>query len=186
MKAGTAGCLRGSAVLSRGRLCRRGIYLINLLEQLGAYGMSRSWIMHSTMFLGDVVSGGSPCDPMERSPGDLYRGIRRMMAITRPTTSVKASSSSRTRGVRLGGSSVTAAGRHERQMIEKSWPKARTPMIHFIPAHNMVQKAESTARPYRVDPKHPQPTSIVPGLGNRPEYEFRHPKPRPLRNWRNF
>ena len=124
----------------------RGIITsINMLESLGAYEESEGLDYAFYDVLGDVVCGGFAMPIRDGKAEEIYIVVSgEMMAmyaannISKGIVKFAASGS-----VRLGGLICNSrAVDNEAEMIEKFAAKLGTKMIHFVPRHNDVQRAE--------------------------------------------
>lgn len=124
----------------------RGIITsINMLESLGAYEESEELDYAFYDVLGDVVCGGFAMPIRDGKAEEIYIVVSgEMMAmyaannISKGIVKFAASGS-----VRLGGLICNSrAVDNEAEMIEKFAAKLGTKMIHFVPRHNDVQRAE--------------------------------------------
>jgi nitrogenase iron protein NifH len=124
----------------------RGIITsINMLESLGAYEESEELDYAFYDVLGDVVCGGFAMPIRDGKAEEIYIVVSgEMMAmyaannISKGIVKFAASGS-----VRLGGLICNSrAVDNEAEMIEKFAEKLGTKMIHFVPRHNDVQRAE--------------------------------------------
>jgi nitrogenase iron protein NifH len=124
----------------------RGIITsINMLEQLGAYDADKALDYAFYDVLGDVVCGGFAMPIRDGKAEEIYIVVSgEMMAMYAANNICKGIVKFAQAGaVRLGG--LICNSRlvdNERQMIEELAKKLGTQMIHFVPRHNMVQKAE--------------------------------------------
>lgn len=124
----------------------RGIITsINMLESLGAYEESEGLDYAFYDVLGDVVCGGFAMPIRDGKAEEIYIVVSgEMMAmyaannISKGIVKFAASGS-----VRLGGLICNSrAVDNEAEMIEKFAAILGTKMIHFVPRHNDVQRAE--------------------------------------------
>ncbi|MBU0682103.1 MAG: nitrogenase iron protein [Proteobacteria bacterium] len=124
----------------------RGIITsINMLESLGAYEESEGLDYAFYDVLGDVVCGGFAMPIRDGKAEEIYIVVSgEMMAmyaannISKGIVKFAASGS-----VRLGGLICNSrAVDNEAEMIQKFAAKLGTKMIHFVPRHNDVQRAE--------------------------------------------
>ena len=124
----------------------RGIITsINMLEQLGAYDESENLDYVFYDVLGDVVCGGFAMPIREGKAEEIYIVCSgEMMAMYAANNISKGILKfAKTGNVRLGGLICNSRKvDNEREMIEKFAEKLGTHMIHFVPRHNDVQRAE--------------------------------------------
>jgi nitrogenase iron protein NifH len=124
----------------------RGIITsINMLEQLGAYDESEGLDYVFYDVLGDVVCGGFAMPIREGKAEEIYIVCSgEMMAMYAANNISKGILKFAANGVvRLGGLICNSRNvDNEREMIEKFAEKLGTHMIHFVPRHNDVQRAE--------------------------------------------
>ncbi len=124
----------------------RGIITsINMLEQLGAYDESENLDYVFYDVLGDVVCGGFAMPIREGKAEEIYIVCSgEMMAMYAANNISKGILKfAKTGNVRLGGLICNSRKvDNEREMIEKFAEKLGTQMIHFVPRHNDVQRAE--------------------------------------------
>ena len=124
----------------------RGIITsINMLEQLGAYDESEGLDYVFYDVLGDVVCGGFAMPIREGKAEEIYFVCSgEMMAMYAANNISKGILKfAKTGNVRLGGLICNSRKvDNEREMIEKFAEKLGTHMIHFVPRHNDVQRAE--------------------------------------------
>ena len=124
----------------------RGIITsINLLEQLGAYAESEALDYVFYDVLGDVVCGGFAMPIRDGKAEEIYIVCSgEMMAMYAANNISKGILKFATTGtVRLGGLICNSrVVDNEREMIEQFAKKLGTQMIHFVPRHNDVQRAE--------------------------------------------
>ncbi|XAE59338.1 nitrogenase iron protein [Termitidicoccus mucosus] len=124
----------------------RGIITsINMLEQLGAYDESEQLDYVFYDVLGDVVCGGFAMPIREGKAEEIYIVCSgEMMAMYAANNISKGILKfAKTGNVRLGGLICNSRKvDNEREMIEKFAEKLGTHMIHFVPRHNDVQRAE--------------------------------------------
>jgi nitrogenase iron protein NifH len=124
----------------------RGIITsINMLESLGAYNESEELDYAFYDVLGDVVCGGFAMPIRDGKAQEIYIVVSgEMMAMYAANNISKGIRKfAQTGDVRLGG--LICNSRmvdNEQQMIEKFAEKLGTHMIHFVPRHNDVQRAE--------------------------------------------
>ena len=124
----------------------RGIITsINMLESLGAYDESEGLDYAFYDVLGDVVCGGFAMPIRDGKAQEIYIVVSgEMMAMYAANNISKGIQKfARTGDVRLGG--LICNSRmvdNEREMIEEFAKKLGTQMIHFVPRHNDVQRAE--------------------------------------------
>jgi nitrogenase iron protein NifH len=124
----------------------RGIITsINMLEQLGAYDDSEQLDYVFYDVLGDVVCGGFAMPIREGKAEEIYIVCSgEMMAMYAANNISKGILKfAKTGAVRLGG--IICNSRkvdNEREMVEEFAKKLGTQMIHFVPRHNDVQRAE--------------------------------------------
>ena len=124
----------------------RGIITsINMLEQLGAYDETEKLDYVFYDVLGDVVCGGFAMPIREGKAEEIYIVCSgEMMAMYAANNISKGILKFAKNGtVRLGGLICNSRNvDNEREMIEKFAEKLGTKMIHFVPRHNDVQRAE--------------------------------------------
>lgn len=124
----------------------RGIITsINLLEQLGAYQESEHLDYVFYDVLGDVVCGGFAMPIREGKAEEIYIVCSgEMMAMYAANNISKGILKfAQTGVVRLGGLICNSRKvDNEREMVEKFAERLGTKMIHFVPRHNDVQRAE--------------------------------------------
>jgi len=124
----------------------RGIITsINMLEQLGAYGDDQKLDYVFYDVLGDVVCGGFAMPIRENKAEEIYIVCSgEMMAMYAANNISKGILKfAQTGKVRLGGLICNSRKvDNEREMIEAFAKKLGTQMIHFVPRHNDVQRAE--------------------------------------------
>jgi nitrogenase iron protein NifH len=124
----------------------RGIITsINMLEQLGAYHESEKLDYVFYDVLGDVVCGGFAMPIRENKAQEIYIVCSgEMMAMYAANNISKGILKfAQTGKVRLGGLICNSRKvDNEKEMIEEFAKKLGTRMIHFVPRHNDVQKAE--------------------------------------------
>ncbi|MCF8057135.1 MAG: nitrogenase iron protein [Desulfocapsa sp.] len=124
----------------------RGIITsINMLESLGAYEESEGLDYAFYDVLGDVVCGGFAMPIRDGKAEEIYIVVSgEMMAMYAANNISKGIVKFAQSGtVRLGGLICNSrAVDNEAEMIEKFAAKLGTKMIHFIPRHNDVQRAE--------------------------------------------
>ena len=124
----------------------RGIITsINMLEQLGAYDETEQLDYVFYDVLGDVVCGGFAMPIREGKAEEIYIVCSgEMMAMYAANNISKGILKfAKTGTVRLGGLICNSRKvDNEREMIEKFAEKLGTKMIHFVPRHNDVQRAE--------------------------------------------
>ena len=124
----------------------RGIITsINLLEQLGAYQEDRKLDYTFYDVLGDVVCGGFAMPIREGKAEEIYIVVSgEMMAMYAANNICKGIQKFAENGVvRLGGLICNSRKvDNEREMIEQFAKRLGTQMIHFVPRHNDVQRAE--------------------------------------------
>jgi nitrogenase iron protein NifH len=124
----------------------RGIITsINMLEQLGAYdeGEGLDYVFYDV--LGDVVCGGFAMPIREGKAEEIYIVCSgEMMAMYAANNICKGIQKFAESGVvRLGGLICNSRKvDNEREMIEAFAKRLGTQMIHFVPRHNDVQRAE--------------------------------------------
>jgi nitrogenase iron protein NifH len=122
----------------------RGIITsINLLEQLGAYEKDLDYTFYDV--LGDVVCGGFAMPIREGKAQEIYIVVSgEMMAMYAANNICKGIVKyAEAGGVRLGGLICNSRKTdREDELIEALAAKLGTQMIHFIPRHNDVQRAE--------------------------------------------
>jgi nitrogenase iron protein NifH len=124
----------------------RGIITaINMLEQLGGYEESEKLDYVFYDVLGDVVCGGFAMPIREGKAEEIYIVCSgEMMAMYAANNICKGIMKfAQTGKVRLGG--IICNSRkvdNEREMIEEFAKRLGTQMIHFVPRHNDVQRAE--------------------------------------------
>jgi nitrogenase iron protein NifH len=122
----------------------RGIITsINLLEQLGAYEKQLDYTFYDV--LGDVVCGGFAMPIREGKAQEIYIVVSgEMMAMYAANNICKGIVKyAEAGGVRLGGLICNSRKTdREDELIEALAAKLGTQMIHFIPRHNDVQRAE--------------------------------------------
>jgi len=124
----------------------RGIITsINMLEQLGAYHESEKLDYVFYDVLGDVVCGGFAMPIRENKAQEIYIVCSgEMMAMYAANNISKGILKfAQTGKVRLGGLICNSRKvDNEKEMIEEFAKKLGTRMIHFVPRHNDVQRAE--------------------------------------------
>ncbi len=124
----------------------RGIITsINMLESLGAYEESEELDYAFYDVLGDVVCGGFAMPIRDGKAEEIYIVVSgEMMAMYAANNISKGIVKFAQSGsVRLGGLICNSrAVDNEAEMIEKFAAKLGTKMIHFVPRHNDVQRAE--------------------------------------------
>jgi nitrogenase iron protein NifH len=124
----------------------RGIITsINLLEQLGAYDEKEQLDYVFYDVLGDVVCGGFAMPIREGKAQEIYIVCSgEMMAMYAANNICKGIVKfAEAGGVRLGGLICNSRNcDNEREMIEELAKRLGTQMIHFVPRHNDVQRAE--------------------------------------------
>ena len=124
----------------------RGIITsINMLEQLGAYHESEKLDYVFYDVLGDVVCGGFAMPIRENKAQEIYIVCSgEMMAMYAANNISKGILKfAQTGKVRLGGLICNSHKvDNEKEMIEEFAKKLGTRMIHFVPRHNDVQRAE--------------------------------------------
>jgi len=124
----------------------RGIITsINLLEQLGAYEESQQLDYTFYDVLGDVVCGGFAMPIREGKAQEIYIVCSgEMMAMYAANNICKGIVKfAEAGGVRLGGLICNSRKTdREDELIEALAAKLGTQMIHFVPRHNDVQRAE--------------------------------------------
>ena len=124
----------------------RGIITsINMLESLGAYDEKEELDYAFYDVLGDVVCGGFAMPIRDGKAKEIYIVVSgEMMAMYAANNISKGISKfAQTGDVRLGG--LICNSRmvdNEQEMVEKFAEKLGTHMIHFVPRHNDVQRAE--------------------------------------------
>ncbi len=124
----------------------RGIITsINMLESLGAYEEKEELDYAFYDVLGDVVCGGFAMPIRDGKAQEIYIVVSgEMMAMYAANNISKGIRKfAQTGEVRLGG--LICNSRmvdNEQEMIEKFAEKLGTHMIHFVPRHNDVQRAE--------------------------------------------
>ena len=124
----------------------RGIITsINMLESLGAYDESEELDYAFYDVLGDVVCGGFAMPIRDGKAKEIYIVVSgEMMAMYAANNISKGIKKfAQTGDVRLGG--LICNSRmvdNEKEMIEQFAEKLGTHMIHFVPRHNDVQRAE--------------------------------------------
>ncbi len=124
----------------------RGIITsINMLESLGAYEEEVGLDYAFYDVLGDVVCGGFAMPIRDGKAQEIYIVVSgEMMAMYAANNISKGIRKfAQTGDVRLGG--LICNSRmvdNEQEMIEKFAEKLGTQMIHFVPRHNDVQRAE--------------------------------------------
>jgi nitrogenase iron protein NifH len=122
----------------------RGIITsINLLEQLGAYEKELDYTFYDV--LGDVVCGGFAMPIREGKAQEIYIVVSgEMMAMYAANNICKGIVKyAEAGGVRLGGLICNSRKTdREDELIIALAEKLGTQMIHFIPRHNDVQRAE--------------------------------------------
>ncbi len=122
----------------------RGIITsINMLEQLGAYEKELDYTFYDV--LGDVVCGGFAMPMREGKAQEIYIVCSgEMMALYAANNICKGIVKyAEAGGVRLGGLICNSRKTdREDELIEALAAKLGTQMIHFIPRHNDVQRAE--------------------------------------------
>jgi nitrogenase iron protein NifH len=124
----------------------RGIITsINLLEQLGAYEESQNLDYTFYDVLGDVVCGGFAMPIREGKAQEIYIVCSgEMMAMYAANNICKGIVKfAEAGGVRLGGLICNSRNTdREDELIMNLAAKIGTQMIHFVPRHNDVQRAE--------------------------------------------
>jgi nitrogenase iron protein NifH len=124
----------------------RGIITsINLLEQLGAYAESQALDYTFYDVLGDVVCGGFAMPIREGKAQEIYIVCSgEMMAMYAANNICKGIVKfAEAGGVRLGGLICNSRNTdREDELIIELAKKLGTQMIHFVPRHNDVQRAE--------------------------------------------
>jgi len=124
----------------------RGIITsINLLEQLGAYAESQALDYTFYDVLGDVVCGGFAMPIREGKAQEIYIVCSgEMMAMYAANNICKGIVKfAEAGGVRLGGLICNSRNTdREDELIMNLAKKLGTQMIHFVPRHNDVQRAE--------------------------------------------
>jgi len=124
----------------------RGIITsINMLEQLGAYNESEKLDYVFYDVLGDVVCGGFAMPIRENKAEEIYIVCSgEMMAMYAANNISKGILKfAQTGKVRLGGLICNSRKvDNEKEMIEEFAKMLGTQMIHFVPRHNDVQRAE--------------------------------------------
>jgi nitrogenase iron protein NifH len=124
----------------------RGIITsINLLEQLGAYDDKEQLDYVFYDVLGDVVCGGFAMPIREGKAQEIYIVCSgEMMAMYAANNICKGIVKfAEAGGVRLGGLICNSRNcDNEREMIEELAKRLGTQMLHFVPRHNDVQRAE--------------------------------------------
>ncbi|HIQ36998.1 MAG TPA: nitrogenase iron protein [Desulfocapsa sulfexigens] len=124
----------------------RGIITsINMLESLGAYEESEELDYAFYDVLGDVVCGGFAMPIRDGKAEEIYIVVSgEMMAMYAANNISKGIVKfAAAGGVRLAGLICNSrAVDNEAEMIEKFAAKLNTKMIHFVPRHNDVQRAE--------------------------------------------
>ncbi len=124
----------------------RGIITsINMLESLGAYEEGEELDYAFYDVLGDVVCGGFAMPIRDGKAEEIYIVVSgEMMAMYAANNISKGIVKFAASGtVRLGGLICNSrAVDNEAEMIEKFAAKLGTKMIHFVPRHNDVQRAE--------------------------------------------
>ena len=124
----------------------RGIITsINMLESLGAYDEDEELDYAFYDVLGDVVCGGFAMPIRDGKAQEIYIVVSgEMMAMYAANNISKGIQKfAKTGDVRLGG--LICNSRmvdNEKEMIEEFARKLGTQMIHFVPRHNDVQRAE--------------------------------------------
>ena len=124
----------------------RGIITsINMLESLGAYDEKEELDYAFYDVLGDVVCGGFAMPIRDGKAEEIYIVVSgEMMAMYAANNISKGIRKfAQTGDVRLGG--LICNSRmvdNEKEMVEKFAKKLGTHMIHFVPRHNDVQRAE--------------------------------------------
>ncbi|AKG53288.1 nitrogenase reductase and maturation protein NifH [Dehalogenimonas sp. WBC-2] len=124
----------------------RGIITsINLLEQLGAYedAVGLEYVFYDV--LGDVVCGGFAMPIREGKAKEIYIVCSgEMMAMYAANNICKGIVKyAQAGGVRLGGLICNSRNTdYERELVQELARRLGTQMIHFIPRHNDVQRAE--------------------------------------------
>lgn len=119
------------------------ITAINFLEEEGAYDEDLDFVFYDV--LGDVVCGGFAMPIRENKAQEIYIVVSgEMMAMYAANNIskgiVKYANSG---GVRLAGLICNSRNTdREDELIEALADKLGTQMIHFIPRHNVVQRAE--------------------------------------------
>ncbi len=119
------------------------ITAINFLEEEGAYTPDLDYVFYDV--LGDVVCGGFAMPIRENKAQEIYIVVSgEMMAMYAANNICKgivkyASSGS----VRLGGLICNSRNTDkEKELIEALAARLGTQMIHYVPRHNQVQRAE--------------------------------------------
>lgn len=124
----------------------RGIITsINMLEQLGAYEEDQELDYVFYDVLGDVVCGGFAMPIREGKAEEIYIVCSgEMMAMYAANNICKGIMKFAQNGVvRLGGLICNSRKvDNEKEMIEEFARRLGTQMIHFVPRHNDVQRAE--------------------------------------------
>ncbi|HNY30025.1 MAG TPA: nitrogenase iron protein [Fibrobacteria bacterium] len=124
----------------------RGIITsINLLEQLGAYAETQELDYTFYDVLGDVVCGGFAMPIREGKAQEIYIVCSgEMMAMYAANNICKGIVKfAEAGGVRLGGLICNSRNTdREDELIMELAKKLGTQMIHFVPRHNDVQRAE--------------------------------------------
>lgn len=124
----------------------RGIITsINMLESLGAYEESVGLDYAFYDVLGDVVCGGFAMPIRDGKAEEIYIVVSgEMMAMYAANNISKGIRKfAQTGTVRLGGLICNSrVVDNERQMVEQFAAKLGTHLIHFVPRHNDVQRAE--------------------------------------------
>ncbi|MDR3763959.1 MAG: nitrogenase iron protein [Acidobacteriota bacterium] len=122
----------------------RGIITsINLLEQLGAYEQELDYVFYDV--LGDVVCGGFAMPMREGKAQEIYIVCSgEMMAMYAANNISKGIVKfANAGGVRLGGIICNSRNvDNEKEMVMEFARQLGTQMIHFVPRHNDVQRAE--------------------------------------------
>src|ERR1035438_6849110 len=119
------------------------ITAINFLEENGAYTPDLDYVFYDV--LGDVVCGGFAMPIREGKAEEIYIVCSgEMMAMYAANNISKGILKYATSGkVRLAGSICNSRKvDNEREMVEQFAKKLGTQMIHFVPRHNDVQRAE--------------------------------------------
>jgi nitrogenase iron protein NifH len=124
----------------------RGIITsINMLEQLGAYDAEQNLDYVFYDVLGDVVCGGFAMPIRENKAEEIYIVCSgEMMAMYAANNICKGIMKfAETGNVRLGGLICNSRKvDNEKEMIMEFAKRLGTKMIHFVPRHNDVQRAE--------------------------------------------
>src|SRR5450631_3763897 len=119
------------------------ITAINFLEEEGAYDDELDFVFYDV--LGDVVCGGFAMPIRENKAQEIYIVCSgEMMAMYAANNISKGILKfAQTGKVRLGGLICNSRQvDNEKEMIEEFAKKLGTQMIHFVPRHNDVQRAE--------------------------------------------